>query len=64
MGAKAHFVPLLTFPLMLIACSKKIQEAPPVDVYMKFYVYHVTNPDDVVNGSAKPSVVEKGKAVY
>ena len=31
---------------------------------MKFYVYHVTNPDQVVSGAEKPSVVEKGPYAY
>ena len=31
---------------------------------MKFYVYHVTNPEQVVNGSAKPHVEEKGPYAY
>ena len=31
---------------------------------MKFYVYHVTNPDQVVAGTVKPSVVEKGPYAY
>ena len=64
MGAKAQIVPLITFPLMLITCSKKIQEAPPVDVYMKFYVYHVLNPIEAQAGTAKPMVKEKGPYAY
>ena len=31
---------------------------------MKFYVYHVTNPDQVVSGAEKPSVQEKGPYAY
>ena len=33
-------------------------------MYMKFYVYHVTNPDQVVNGTEKPFVIEKGPYAY
>ena len=33
-------------------------------MYTKFYVYHVTNPDEVINGSEKPSVQEKGPYAY
>ena len=31
---------------------------------MKFYVYHVTNPEQVVAGTAKPHVEEKGPYAY
>ena len=33
-------------------------------MYMKFYVYHVTNPDQVVDGTEKPFVQEKGPYAY
>ena len=36
---------------------------PPVDLYMKFYIYHVTNPDEVIEGE-KPKVEEKGPYSY
>ena len=36
---------------------------PPVDLYMKFYIYHVTNPDEVIDGE-KPNVEEKGPYSY
>ena len=36
---------------------------PPVDLYMKFYVYHVNNPEEVIQGG-KPNVTEKGPYSY
>ena len=36
---------------------------PPVDLYMKFWIYHVNNPDEVIQGG-KPNVTEKGPYSY
>ena len=37
---------------------------PPVTVYMKFWLFNVTNADDVLNNDAKPQVEEIGPYVY
>ena len=37
--------------------------SPPVPIYMAFNMYHVENPDDVVNG-ARPNLTEIGPFVY
>lgn len=36
----------------------------PIPVYMKFYMFHVTNPEEVVHYGAKPILEEKGPYVY
>ena len=33
------------------------------DAWIKFYIYDLTNPDEVLNG-AKPMLVQKGPYVY
>ena len=35
-----------------------------MDVYMKFFIYHVTNPEEVDAGKEKPHVEEKGPYAY
>ena len=40
-----------------------VWKSPPVPVYMKFHLFNVTNPDDVVSG-VKPRVEEVGPFVY
>ena len=35
-----------------------------MDIFMKFYLYHVVNPDEVVEGSQKPRIIEKGPYSY
>ena len=37
--------------------------SPPVPIYMAFNMYHVENPDEIVNG-AKPNLTEIGPFVY
>ena len=37
--------------------------SPPVPIYMAFNMYHVENPDDIING-AKPNLTEIGPFVY
>lgn len=39
-------------------------ERPLVDMYMRIWVFNVTNPDEVVAGIAKPNVQEIGPYVY
>jgi len=36
----------------------------PIPVYLKFYIFHVTNPEDVTLYGAKPILEEKGPYVY
>jgi len=37
---------------------------PPVPVYTKFYLFHVTNPDEVLSFGEKPVLEERGPYVY
>ena len=39
------------------------QKQPPVPLYMGFNMWHVNNPDDIVNGST-PSFTEIGPFIY
>ena len=40
------------------------QISPPVPVYMKFYMWHVTNPLEIVRGEAMAKLEERGPYVY
>lgn len=37
---------------------------PPPPVFMEFYFFNVTNPDEFLAGDAKPRVVEVGPYTY
>ena len=38
--------------------------SPPVPVYMQFWVWNVTNPDQIVNGLEKPKLAQMGPYTY
>jgi hypothetical protein len=40
------------------------QESPTFPVYVKFYLYHVRNPENVISGLEKPFLEEKGPYTY
>ncbi|XP_055895678.1 lysosome membrane protein 2-like isoform X2 [Biomphalaria glabrata] len=42
----------------------KFWQKPPVPVSFNIYVFHITNPDEILAGTAPPSVIEKGPYVY
>lgn len=37
---------------------------PSTPMYMKYFVFHVSNPDQIINGSAIPNVTQKGPYSY
>lgn len=37
---------------------------PPVDVYLKVYIFNITNADEFMRGEEKLRVVEVGPYVY
>ena len=39
-------------------------EESPVPMYIRFYLFNVTNSDDVINNKAKPVVEEIGPFTY
>lgn len=42
----------------------KFWEESPVPMYINFYLFNVTNSEDVINFKAKPIVQEIGPYVY
>ena len=41
-----------------------IWQDPPLDIYMQFYFWNVTNANDVINNGAKPNVALAGPYSY
>ncbi len=46
------------------ATSFEMWKKPEVDIYRKYYLFDVINPDQVISGQEKPYVVERGPYVY